>query len=95
MSIISSAAGATRSRWGAPGTSIFILSRQNTDPQPELRATSPFPAGDSSSFSLVISYGGLEGEKSVFSCQPPEDTQELGTRKTVFPFYPAKEPRDI
>lgn len=31
----------------------------------------------------------------VFSCQPPEDTQELGTRKTVFPFYPAKEPRDI
>lgn len=31
----------------------------------------------------------------VFSPQTPEDTQELGTRKTDFPFYPAKEPRDI
>lgn len=31
----------------------------------------------------------------VFSAQTPEDTQELGTRKTDFPFYPAKEPTDI
>lgn len=58
MSIISREAGAMRSRWGALGMSIFILSQHRAEgsahPQPELRATSPFPVGESSSFSLIF-----------------------------------------
>lgn len=102
MSIISSEAGATSSRWGALGMSIFILSHHNTEqcfvhPQPELRAMSPFPVEESSSFSLIFPMEVWKMQEE--SLQPPNPRRHTGGwvqwGKTYFPSYPAKEPKDI